>query len=87
MSTKPSGNRQSGSAEHPAMSMSDSWIGGAVRKGIGPIAFLIAHRLEQRLLRELDRFDDRLLDDIGIGRGLSSRSGAARREAPLQRLR
>jgi uncharacterized protein DUF1127 len=53
--------------------LAGGWIGRVAATAIGLIASFIAHRAERRLLRELDKLDDRLLDDIGIDRSMLGR--------------
>jgi uncharacterized protein YjiS (DUF1127 family) len=65
--------RRLGSAAAPSTTVAESWIGRVAARAIGLIAAFVARRAERRLLRELDKLDDRLLDDIGIDRGMLGR--------------
>lgn len=91
MSAIASGRRRLGSAAAAATTVAESWIGRVAARAIGLIAAFIARRAERRLLRELDKLDDRMLDDIGIDRGMLGRTpgrgGRAERQLLRWRLR
>jgi uncharacterized protein YjiS (DUF1127 family) len=91
MSAIASGRRRLGSAAAAAKTVAESWIGRVAARAIGLITSFIARRAERRLLRELGKLDDRLLDDIGIDRGMlgrrPGRGERAERELPRRHLR
>jgi hypothetical protein len=67
--------------------LAGGWIGRVAAKSIGLITSFMARRAEQRLLRELDKLDDRLLDDIGIDRSMLGRTPGHGERAERKMLR
>jgi uncharacterized protein YjiS (DUF1127 family) len=80
---------RSAAAAEAFAAMVRSSVDRAARQAIELGATFIMQRAERRLLRELESFNARLLDDCGIGRaGISPRhGGGTARHAPRQRLR